>query len=502
MYTYDAVGNRLTQTTLTATNVYTYDLANRLVNVDGLAHTWDNNGNLLSGAGYTYTYDSANRLVQLQQGTTLTYTIAYDGLGDRLSLSANGVPTTYTLDLNPAAGLTQILVEGSTTYLYGTGRLAQYTGTAPAYFLGDALGSVRQLTDGAGRLALTRWYDPYGNIVSNRGDATTGYGFTGEWGATLIDLRARWYAPAYGRFITRDPMMGQYTQPQTFNPYAYVLGNPTNYTDPSGMITRQEAPDADRIWSNLRANYGVEIDKDWGETTYRVVVGYGRGGVPIYGTKCGGWALGSWRSAGNPSSPGELQLVEDAVTIISNAMGSPAKFRSVFGQVQLARWNDKLNLGSVAPPGGLSAYADIVLMNSTFDSSVDWARYAVIHEFGHVWDSRKGYGLSRGLMSALHTNCVGRGCTWNPYVNPERPPGANPNCTVKEIAQGKKDCYVPYAFTYGRAGPLFEGPGWEDWAESFASYLYPAYHTGVGQTNLAPGGARELYVRFQLEHIP
>ncbi len=207
------------------------DYANRLVNVGGVNYTWDNNGNLLSGAGYTYTYDSANRLVKLQQGATLTYTLAYNGQGDRVSLAVNGVPTTYTLDLN--AGLVQILVEGSTTYLYGTGRIAQQSGTT-SYFLGDGLGSVRQLTDGAGRLALTRWYDPYGNIVSNRGDATTMYGFTGEWGATLIDLRARWYAPAYGRFITRDPVMGQYTQPQTLNPYAYGLNNPILYTDPSG----------------------------------------------------------------------------------------------------------------------------------------------------------------------------------------------------------------------------------------------------------------------------
>ncbi len=43
-YTYDAVGNRLTQTTITNTTVYTYDIANRLVNVGGVAQTWDNNG--------------------------------------------------------------------------------------------------------------------------------------------------------------------------------------------------------------------------------------------------------------------------------------------------------------------------------------------------------------------------------------------------------------------------------------------------------------------------
>jgi YD repeat-containing protein len=43
-YTYDAVGNRLTQTTITNTTVYTYDITNRLINVGGVAQTWDSSG--------------------------------------------------------------------------------------------------------------------------------------------------------------------------------------------------------------------------------------------------------------------------------------------------------------------------------------------------------------------------------------------------------------------------------------------------------------------------
>ncbi len=99
-YTYDAVGNRLMQTTITNTTVYTYDIANRLINVGGVAQTWDNNGNLLSDGVFTYTYDSANRPITIKQGTTLTYTYSYNGLGDRVKQVVNGVPTTYTLDLN------------------------------------------------------------------------------------------------------------------------------------------------------------------------------------------------------------------------------------------------------------------------------------------------------------------------------------------------------------------------------------------------------------------
>jgi YD repeat-containing protein len=69
-YTYDAVGNRLTETTPVGTTTYTYDAANRLATVNGVAYTWDNNGNLLSDGTSTYTYNHANRL---NTGGTTTF---------------------------------------------------------------------------------------------------------------------------------------------------------------------------------------------------------------------------------------------------------------------------------------------------------------------------------------------------------------------------------------------------------------------------------------------
>ena len=76
-YTYDAVGNRLTQETLIGsvplTTNYVYDNANRLTSVDSVAYTWDNNGNLLNDSVNMYTYDSANRLTSLSGGQSAVY---------------------------------------------------------------------------------------------------------------------------------------------------------------------------------------------------------------------------------------------------------------------------------------------------------------------------------------------------------------------------------------------------------------------------------------------
>jgi YD repeat-containing protein len=107
-YTFDAVGNRLTQTTITNSIAYTCDIANRLTNVAGQAYTWDANGNLLSDGAMSYAYDSANRPITITQGAN-TYLFGYDGMGNRRRQLVNGVPTTYTLDLN--ASLVQVLAD-------------------------------------------------------------------------------------------------------------------------------------------------------------------------------------------------------------------------------------------------------------------------------------------------------------------------------------------------------------------------------------------------------
>ncbi|MEW6085690.1 MAG: RHS repeat-associated core domain-containing protein [Chloroflexota bacterium] len=235
-YTYDAVGNRLTQETLIGsvplTTSYVYDAANRLTSVDSIAYTWDNNGNLLNDGVNTYTYDSANRLKTIvnQQSTIVNL---YNGFGDRLQETVNGNTTTFTMDLN--SGLTRALSDGTNTYHYGIGIISQTQGGVTDYFLDDALGSVRQLTDASGEITYATAYDPFGVVRQTVGNVSTAYGYTGEYTSNdLVYLRARHYAPTMGRFFTQDPFAGYADLPQSQNPYTYAINNPIRYTDPSG----------------------------------------------------------------------------------------------------------------------------------------------------------------------------------------------------------------------------------------------------------------------------
>jgi len=147
----------------------------------------------------------------------------------------DGIVTAFTWDW--AAGVPEILSAGDALYLVGHETLGQYADGAWTYYLPDALGSVRQATDGAGAVVSAREWSPYGEEL---GGAQAGLGYTGEWfddGAGLLYLRARWYEPGVGRFTRRDPWVGNHRRSLTMHQYVYALQNPSNLVDPSGFIS-------------------------------------------------------------------------------------------------------------------------------------------------------------------------------------------------------------------------------------------------------------------------
>jgi RHS repeat-associated protein len=140
---------------------------------------------------------------------------------------------------SPLAQVLLAITDGQTTaYLLGLGRLAQVEDGDWEWFLGDALGSVRQLVDDNGTVVLARDYTPFGLVLSESGLGSSGYGYTGEQQAVpeLIYLRARLYSPSLGRFLSVDPFPGYAGLPQTLNVYVYCLNNVINCTDPSGEL--------------------------------------------------------------------------------------------------------------------------------------------------------------------------------------------------------------------------------------------------------------------------
>jgi len=121
-------------------------------------------------------------------------------------------------------------------YLYGLDILAQQQ-SERLYYAHDGLGSVRQLLDSTGDLETNYAYDPFGVPVVG-GEVSNPYQFTGEaWDGDveLLYLRARYYQPEVGRFVTKDPWMGDVWRPGTLNRYLYVRNNPVSRADPEGL---------------------------------------------------------------------------------------------------------------------------------------------------------------------------------------------------------------------------------------------------------------------------
>ncbi len=226
-YKYDPVGNRTAMTTTTSTTTYAYDAANRLTSVGGQTYTWDNAGNLTNNGKFTFTYNTAGQMTRAQ-GITATQVYTYNG--DGLLISRNTAKYVY----DQAAGLPQLLSDGSKWYVPGVG---QWDGKEWLYELPDGLGSVRQLADAQGYIAQRYEYGPFGEMLASEGKRANSLRYTGEpWDSDvgLLYLRARWYDPSVGRFTTRDPFRGFAALPQSQNPYVYVYNNPINLTDPSG----------------------------------------------------------------------------------------------------------------------------------------------------------------------------------------------------------------------------------------------------------------------------
>lgn len=254
-YAYDDL-SRLTSADDGSTNLnYDYDVAGNLINMAGVARSYnaanqmtqegsaslvyDPNGNLISDGAHSYAWDRANRLVNMDSAQ-----YSYDGWGNRVAMSSpvngNDRDVSFLLDLMSAyptvvretyTSLGVSFPQETRHFVHGlTGVQTQYLNGARSHLLQDGLGTVRMHTDNAGVPNYTMNPLPYG------AGGAHGFGFTGEYTDPndLLYLRARYYDPARGIFLSRDTYPGSTGMPMSMNRYSYAEGNPALYADPSG----------------------------------------------------------------------------------------------------------------------------------------------------------------------------------------------------------------------------------------------------------------------------
>ena len=106
-------------------------------------------------------------------------------------------------------------------------------------------GDIAATADGSGnKIGPTYTYDPYGNALNGQPNNSSGdfkYGWEGkaergtdttQLGMPIIEMGARPYVPALGRFLRTDPMPGG-----SSNAYDYCAADPINANDIAGSIS-------------------------------------------------------------------------------------------------------------------------------------------------------------------------------------------------------------------------------------------------------------------------
>ncbi len=205
----------------------------------GQGYTYDAAGNTLTDAnGQSYIYDGENKQTKASNGGGTLGEYWYDGDGKRVKkiVPDTGEVTVFVYD---AAG--KQIAEYSTI-------VESVEDAKVAYLTSDHLGSPRINTDRDGAVTSRHDYHPYGEeIITAQRTSHDEYTpdsvrkqfteYERDSETNLHFAQARYQSSNLGRFSSPDPLMASADigLPQTFNRYAYVINNPLNLVDPTGM---------------------------------------------------------------------------------------------------------------------------------------------------------------------------------------------------------------------------------------------------------------------------
>ena len=194
-------------------------------------------------------YDGFNRLVEYENingGSKTKVSFTYNGDDLRVSKTTAEGTTTYTYSGQ------YVIEDTQNTYIMGMGYIGMTTGE---YYMFNGHGDVVQTVDGTG-VKNSYTYDEFGNLTSELNETdTNSILYAGEFydrETGLYYLRARYYDPSVGRFISEDSAR------DGNNWYVYAYNNPIKYKDPTGKWGELVHVTATR-WMIEQAGLNVDV---------------------------------------------------------------------------------------------------------------------------------------------------------------------------------------------------------------------------------------------------
>ncbi|MFA0463817.1 RHS repeat domain-containing protein [Vibrio sp. 10N.261.45.F1] len=277
-------------------------------------YTYDANGNMVSGRGRTIAWNSFNKAKHINDnGAVAQY--EYGSERERVKQTSDGVTTyyispEYQLEVSTNAD-GKVVTAMRHRFMADSQAVAEHVKTLigsekqidrTAYFHRDALGTADLITDPNGQVQIERGYTPFGELLASAElQATPMFtnaemrGFTGHENvgnsSGLINMNARLYDPAIGRFLSADTFVPEPSFSQSYNRYAYVYNNPLKYTDPTGHWVWWAAAMAFFVVSQTFENPAIQMA---GMVVGAIAMGYGAAGV--FGTETIGAVMASGAS--------------------------------------------------------------------------------------------------------------------------------------------------------------------------------------------------------------
>ena len=252
-YSYDPAGNRLSEQVGASLNTVAYNALNQM------------SAGAASSAPGTNEWDAMQRLTAVSTADQRTE-FAYDGRSHLASVRQlqSGTETAFRRFVWRQGRISEERDESNniTKYFFPQGVSFQTGSNAGAYYYtADQIGSIRELTDGAGAVRARYTYDPWGRRSKVAGDLDADMGFAGMFWSPEAQLSVtlhRAYDPQLGRWLSRDPL-AKAELLQGPNLYAYAANDPINLVDPAGLSVTPWTPEWLAVQQATKNPYQYEI---------------------------------------------------------------------------------------------------------------------------------------------------------------------------------------------------------------------------------------------------
>ncbi|MFJ7593460.1 polymorphic toxin-type HINT domain-containing protein [Streptomyces sp. NPDC097617] len=415
-YTYDAVGNRRTETKHTTTSGPTADTTRTYAPPTAGKHdlpkvtqtgttpheetfTYDASGNTKtrkSGTGETQylDWDAEGHLKSLVQGTT-SNSFVYTATGERLLRKEKDATTLYL----PAGNELKLDKAGTVSGTRYYGDVAMRTGGKLTFNLTDHHNtSTTQITADATQAVTRRKTGLFGEARGTQSATWTGeknfVGGTKDNDSGLTHIGAREYDPLIGRFISVDPIM-DLKDSQQLHGYTYAANNPFTFSDPDGL----------KYFEGNNNDGGFQsAPEDVVEAATRYTNGYGEKRPPRNrgcGIWCGGQNKPLPKPKPKPDTKWSFWLDQMFYGAISSAVHTSTLFGAALGDDDC--WGD----GGVGTPGcDYGADFDNWALEHGVNTETD--AYQLPGFLGELWSHGKSNGAEGpglGVGRYVRGNC-------------------------------------------------------------------------------------------------